>query len=244
MVTGENRHTTVLIERNEIVKEHMWLVKCIARSIADVLPDRIDLEDLVSAGTVGLIKAVDDFDPSKGAKLETYARYRIKGAILDELRKDDLLPYSARSKLKQLDRAVVTLERSLQRYPTDQEIADTTGLPLDEITRLLGMAASLDLYSLDELLERGEADLDPRHDGGAVDDPLSRIEREELISVISDAIKDLQETERTVLGLYYYEGLRMREIGEVLGISESRVSQIHSKAVLLLRGRLKIHLAL
>jgi RNA polymerase sigma factor for flagellar operon FliA len=246
MAKNENGQTTVLIERDETVKMHMWLVKCIAKSIADTLPVQIDIEDLISAGTLGLIKAVDDFDPSRGAKLETYARYRIRGAILDELRKHDLLPYSTRSKIKQLDRTIVDLERGLRRYPTDEEIAERMGLAPDEVSGLLGVAASCDLYSLDEILENGEPvlRLDPERAVSRPSDPLTSLEREELIKVISDAIRDLGETERTVLGLYYYEGLRMREIGEVLGISESRVSQIHSKAVLLLRGRLKIHLSL
>jgi RNA polymerase sigma factor for flagellar operon FliA len=239
-----SEETAVLTERNDIIEQHMWLVNCIARSIADALPRQVDVDDLISAGTMGLIKAVDDFDPSKGAKLETYARYRIKGSILDELRKQDLLPYSTRCRLKQLDKAILELERTLGRHPTDEEIAGHTGLSPQEISRLLDMVTGLDLYSLDQILENGEANLriDLTEALANSPDPLGRLEKEELTSILVEGIRDLPETEKTVLGLYYYEGLRMKEIGEVLGISESRVSQIHSRAVLLLRNRLRVHL--
>jgi RNA polymerase sigma factor for flagellar operon FliA len=204
----------------------------------------VDVEDLISAGTVGLIKAVDDFNPAKGAKLETYARYRIKGAILDELRKQDMLPYSTRSKLRGLDRAIHNLERTLGRYPTDAEIAGEAGISEDELSRLLSTATAIDLYSLDDILENGDEDLDlaADHATSQPEDPLSRLEREEVTRVMVDGLKSLPQMERVVLGLYYYEGLRMKEIGEVLGVSESRISQVHSRAILLLRARLRIHL--
>jgi len=238
-------NTTSVVDREEIVKQHLWLVRCIAQSIAEALPRSVDVADLISAGTVGLIRAIDEYDPSKGAKLETYARYKIRGAIFDELRKQDILPYSVRSKVKQIDRAISELERELGRYPEDDEIAERVGLEVGEISKLLAMAGTLDLYSLEELLENGEISFDmvegENEDGLA--DPLTRLEREELVKVLVNAIKELPETERTILGLYYYEGLRMKEIGEVLGISESRVSQIHSKAILFLRSRLRVRLS-
>ena len=238
-------NTTSVVDREEIVKQHLWLVRCIAQSIAEALPRSVDVADLISAGTVGLIRAIDEYDPSKGAKLETYARYKIRGAIFDELRKQDILPYSVRSKVKQIDRAISELERELGRYPEDDEIAERVGLEVGEISKLLAMAGTLDLYSLEELLENGEISFDmvegENQDG--LTDPLTRLEREELVKVLVNAIKELPETERTILGLYYYEGLRMKEIGEVLGISESRVSQIHSKAILFLRSRLRVRLS-
>jgi RNA polymerase sigma factor for flagellar operon FliA len=247
--TGAGSGTTglgVLTDRDRTIKQHLWLVRSIATSMAASLPKKVDVEDLISAGTVGLIKAVDDFDPSRGAKLETYARYRIRGAILDELRKQDLLPYSTRVKLRNLDRAIHDLERSLGRYPTDGEIAEAAGVSEEEMSRLLSIATSIDLYSLDEMFENGDETLridTQRVDPGS-EDPLRRLEREEMTAVMVKGLRDLPLMERTVLGLYYYEGLRMKEIGEVLGVSESRVSQIHSKAILLLRARLRIHLGL
>jgi len=241
---GVNDHIAVADTRDQAIEDRMWLVRCIAKSMADSLPQQVDVDDLTSAGTVGLIKAVDDFDPARGAKLETYARYRIKGAILDELRKQDMLPYSARSKLRGLDRAIHNLERTLGRYPTDREIAKEAGISEDELSRLLSMATAVDLYSLDDILESGDEELDiaASHAGVQQEDPLSKLEREELALVMVEGLRELPHMERTILGLYYYEGLRMKEIGDVVGVSESRISQIHSRAILLLRARLRIHL--
>jgi RNA polymerase sigma factor for flagellar operon FliA len=193
---------------------------------------------------VGLIRAVDDFDPARGAKLETYARYRIKGAILDELRQQDMLPYSTRYKLRGLDRAIQNLQKSLGRYPSDREIAEEAGISEDELSRLLSLAASIDLYSLDDILENGgeEVDVAAGPAGAREEDPLTKLEREEIARVMVEGLRQLPKMERTVLGLYYYEGLRMKEIGEVVGVSESRISQIHSRAILLLRAKLRIHL--
>jgi RNA polymerase sigma factor for flagellar operon FliA len=230
--------------RNQTIEDHMWLVRCIAKSMADSLPQQVDMDDLTSAGTLGLIRAVDDFDPSKGAKLETYARYRIRGAILDELRRQDLLPYSARSRLRRLDRAIHNLEKCLGRYPTDREIADEAGISENELSRLLATAAVIDLYSLDDILDSGDdtVEIAPDHAGFEHEDPLARLEREEMVRVMVQGLRDLPQMERTVLGLYYYEGLKMKEIGEVVGVSESRISQVHSRAILLLRAKLRIHL--
>jgi RNA polymerase sigma factor for flagellar operon FliA len=231
-------------DRNRLVKEHLWLVRCIAGSIMENLPRTVDADDLISAGTMGLIRAVDDFDPSRGASLQTYARYRIRGAILDELRRQDVLPYSVRSKVRQIEKAMEDLEIGLGRYPTDEELSEKVGISAAEISRLLATAASLDLYSLDEIFERGEGELAVELEAGGENDgdPLSRLEREELVKVVVEALRELPKTEKAVLGLYYYEGLRMKEIGEIFGISESRVSQIHSKAILLLRSKLRIGL--
>jgi RNA polymerase sigma factor for flagellar operon FliA len=241
---GAGTGAAVLDRRDKTIEDHMWLVRCIAKSIADCLPRQVDLDDLVGAGAVGLIRAVDEFDPSRGAKLETYARYRIKGSILDELRKQDTLPYSTRTRLRSLERAIRTLERRLGRYPTDQEIVREAGISEEEMSRLLALATAIDLYSLDDILENDDEDLKPTpdHPAAHAEDPLSRLEREEATAVMVEALRSLPRMERTVLGLYYYEGLRMKEIGEVLGVSESRVSQVHSKAILLLRAKLRIYI--
>lgn len=228
-------------DRDEVIKHYVWLVKCIARNIADSLPHSVEGEDLLSAGTLGLIKAVDDFDPSRGVKLETYARFRIRGAILDELRSLDPLPYSTRSKLKQIERAIAELETRFGRSPSASEVAERIGLTAREISILLATASSADLYSLDELIDGGKEHIGEGMGNAAESkpDPLARLERKELENLLVEAIKELPRTDRVLLGLYYYENLRMWEIGQVLGISESRVSQIHSKAILTLRTKLR-----
>jgi len=234
-----------VVDRDTVVSDHLWLVKCISRAIHEHLPQWIDLEDLVSVGTMGLIKAVDDFDASKGARLETYARYRIRGAILDELRRLDIFPSSTRQKLHQLEDAIVDLERGLGRYPTDEEISEKSGLSLQEISGLLSNASMVVLYSLEELTGGSDDQLgwEVGEAVATMDDPLASLERQELERVLIEAIEELPATERAVLGLYYYDGLRMKEIGNVLNISESRVSQVHSKAILLLRAKLRMHVA-
>jgi RNA polymerase sigma factor for flagellar operon FliA len=227
-------------DREEIIEEYIWLVRCIAKSIADGLPQSVEVEDLLSAGTLGLIKAVDDFDPARGVKLETYARFRIRGAILDELRRLDPLPYSTRSKLKLIERAIAELETKLGRAPGASEIAERIGLTAREISILLATASSADLYSLDELIAGGNESIDIAAGGPSTSkaNPLASLERKELERLLVEAIKELPRTDRVLLGLYYYEGLKMWEIGQVLGISESRVSQIHSKAIQTLRAKL------
>jgi RNA polymerase sigma factor for flagellar operon FliA len=145
--SAESGQSTLVADRDDAISGHMWLVKCIAKSMVVMLPRHAEVDDLVSAGTMGLIKAVDEYDSSRGASLETYARYKIRGAMLDELRKQDVLPYSSRSKLRQLDKAIVSLERDLGRYPTDDEITERTGFSAQTISRLLLMATRLDLYS-------------------------------------------------------------------------------------------------
>lgn len=237
----KRQEASITAARDELITQYVWLVRCIAKSIADSLPRSVDVNDLMSAGTMGLIKAVDDFDPSRGVKIETYARFRIRGAILDELRSLDPLPYSTRSKLKQVERAIADLESSLGRSPNAAEIAEKMGLTPQEISILLATANSADLYSLDEMIDEGNGSLN-----GVIgelekskSDPLMKLERNELENLLVEAIKELPKTERVILGLYYYEGLRMWEVGQVLGISESRVSQIHSSAISALRMKLK-----
>lgn len=250
MENGENRRSDygagiATADRDETVRELMWLVKCVARGIAENLPRTVDIEDLIGVGAIGLIHAVERYDPSRGANLETYARYRIKGAILDELRRSDRLPQATRGKLKRIERAVEVLERKTGKYPSDDEIAMEAGIEADELPVLFTAAAAADLYSLDELFEsnRGEAGVVLDEMGSGPPDPLYRLERKELETLLARAIRELPRVEKIVLSLYYYEGLRMREIGEVLGISESRVSQVHSRAILLLRGKIRTRVA-
>lgn len=233
--------TEALARRNQLVSDHLWLVKCIARRLFARVPDSVDVDDLISAGAIGLIRAADDYDPSRGVKFETYARHRIRGSMMDDLRKQDALPYSQRSKLRRVDRAIEELERRLGRYPADSEIAEKAGLSEEEISDLLASATSVDLYSLEAIFERGdEAWLDSPEAQARCPDPHSRMERKEIETLLTSAIAELPRTERLVLSLYYYHGLRMKEVGFVLNLTESRVSQIHARAILLLRGRLRI----
>jgi len=229
-----------LARRNKLVSDHLWLVKCIARGVSARLPDGLDLDDLISAGALGLIRAADEFDQSRGVKFETYARHRVRGAMIDELRKLDTLPNSQRSKLRQVERAVEDLERKLGRHPTDGEIAEKAGLSEQEISDLLASATSADLYSLEAIFENGEdARLDSPETRADCQDPHARMERREAEALLTAAIADLPRTDRLVLILYYYHGLRMKEVGFVMNLTESRVSQIHARAILLLRGRLR-----
>jgi RNA polymerase sigma factor for flagellar operon FliA len=246
MERGEDGHASqaagpALADRDETVRGLMWLVKCIVRDIAENLPGSVDVEDLIGAGTVGLIKAVENYDGSRGASVETYARHRIRGAVLDELRRGDRLPQAVRAKLKKVERAVEVIERKTGRYPADHEIAMEAGLAEEEVAVLFSAAAAADLYSLDEVFqsENGEGRLALDEMNMESPDPLGRLERKELEDMLVHAIRELPRMEKIVLSLYYYEGLRMREIGEVLGISESRISQIHSRAILLLRGKVR-----
>jgi RNA polymerase sigma factor for flagellar operon FliA len=239
----EPTETEALARRNQLVKDHLWLVKCIARMVAARVPDTVDIDDVIGAGAIGLIKAADDFDATRGAKFETYARHRIRGSILDDLRQQDALPYSKRSKLRQLERAIEELERNLGRYPTDGEIAEKAALSEGEISDLLTSATSVDLYSLEALFEHGDEDrLETPELQAQYPDPHSKMERKEIEALLAAAIRELPRMERVVLSLYYYNELRMKEVGVVLDLSESRVSQIHARAILLLRGRLRLYL--
>jgi len=239
----ERPETEALALRNQLVQDYLWLVKHIARTVAVRLPDTVDIDDVASAGALGLIEAAEDFDPTRGVKFETYARHRIRGSIMDDLRQQDALPHSKRSKLRQIEKAIEDLERSLRRYPTEGEIAEKAGMSQEEISNLLASATSVDLYSLEALFERGDEDrLASSELQAKCHDPHSKMERKELETLLASAIGELPRMERTVLSLYYFNGLRMKEVGFVLDLSESRVSQIHANAILLLRGRLRLYL--
>ena len=239
----ERPETEALARRNQLVQDHLWLVKHIARMVAARFPDTVDIDDVTSAGAVGLIKAADDFDPTREVKFETYARYRIRGSIMDDLRQQDALPHSKRSKLRQIEKAIEDLEGRLGRYPTEGEIAEKAGMSQEEISNLLASATSMDLYSLEALFERGDEDLLESSELQArYPDPHTKLERKEIEALLTSAIRELPRMERIVLSLYYFNGLRMKEVGFVLDLSESRVSQIHANAILLLRGRLRLYL--
>jgi RNA polymerase sigma factor for flagellar operon FliA len=228
--------------RDRLIVHYSPLVKYVASRVAVGLPQNVEQSDLVSYGIFGLIDAIEKFDPERGYKFETYAIARIKGAILDELRSIDWVPRSVRSKARSLERAYSKLEAELHRAPTDEEVALELGVSVDQLQTLLGQVSFVGIAALDEMLsggpERGEGVTlgDTIADGG--DGPVAAFEVEEMRQILAESINRLPEREKIVLTLYYYEGLTLAEIGTVLGVTESRVCQIHTKAVLQLRSKI------
>ena len=228
--------------RERLILHYAPLVKFVAGRVAAGLPQNIEQSDLVSYGIFGLIDAIDKFDPARGYKFETYAISRIKGAIIDELRSIDWVPRSVRAKARAIERAYSKLENELRRSPEDREVATELGMSEDELATILSQISFVGIVALDELLS-ASAD---RSGGATVGDtiadrtnnPVEAFESEEMRHVLADAINRMPDRERLVLTLYYYEGLTLAEIGSVLGVTESRVCQIHTKAIFQLRGRL------
>jgi len=219
-------------------------VKYVAGRTAAGLPPHVEEADLISYGLVGLISAIERFDLSRDIKFETYAIMRIKGAIIDELRSLDWVPRSVRARAREVERANAKLENQLQRAATDQEIADEMGITLDELNESLLAISHSSIVALDELWTVSDSSgdqvslMDTIEDQGAPD-PAKALDLGDLKDRIADAIAQLPEREKLVIALYYYESLTLREIGEVLGVTESRVSQMHTKAVLRLRSRMQ-----
>lgn len=224
-------------ERDQLLLEHLPTVRYIARRVHERLPQHVELEDLISAGMVGLIDAFSKFDHSKKVQFKSYAQFRVRGAILDSLRELDWSPRELRRKARSIEEAMRTLNQALGRAPSEHEIADFLKLTLTEYQQLLGEIKGLEIGSLHA--ERGEEGSDDELSyvaGDPEEDPLFQCMRGELRQHLVDAITDLPERDRMVLTLYYYEELTMKEIGQTLGVVESRVSQIHSSAVLRLRA--------
>jgi RNA polymerase sigma factor FliA len=228
--------------RDQLLVHYSPLVKYVAGRVAVGLPQNVEQADLISYGMFGLIDAVDKFDPARGYKFETYAIARIKGAILDELRSIDWVPRSVRAKARSLERAYGKLEALHRRTPTDEEVATELGLSDDQFQALLGQLSLLGIVALDELLsvsgERGESMTLGDTIADASDGPVGAYEVEEMRQLLADSINRMPEREKIVLTLYYYESLTLAEIGQVLGVTESRVCQIHTKAVLQLRSKM------
>ena len=230
---------TVDLERERMLLEHLPTVRYIARRIHERLPQHVELDDLVSAGVVGLIDAFSKFDHTKKVQFKSYAQFRIRGAILDSLRTLDWSPRELRRKGRAVEEAIRALTQRLGRAPAEQEIATDLGLELTEYQQLLGDLKGLEIGSLH--VERTEDSGDEELayiPGSPEDDPLFRCLQSEMRERLAGAIDGLPEKERLVLTLYHYEGLTMKEIGQMLGVVESRVSQIHSSAVLRLRAAL------
>lgn len=227
--------------REKLLAEHLPEVRYIARRIHDRLPLHVPLEDLVHAGVIGLIDAVDKFDPLKRVQLKSYAKFRIRGAILDSLRASDWSPRSLRRQARRLDEVRREISAVLGRTATETEVAQQLGMALPDFQRLLGELRGLDLASLQTRSGENPQEAGPslRQPNGSDADPFSLCLRSEMKSHLDHAMDALAERERQVLALYYAEELTMKEVGVVLGIGESRVSQIHSAAVIRLRSRLQ-----
>ena len=230
---------TVDLGRERMLLEHLPTVRYIARRIHERLPQHVELDDLVSAGVVGLIDAFSKFDHTKKVQFKSYAQFRIRGAILDSLRTLDWSPRELRRKGRAVEEAIRALTQRLGRAPAEQEIATDMGLELTDYQQLLGDLKGLEIGSLH--VERTEDSGDEELayiPGSPEDDPLFRCLQSEMRERLAGAIDGLPEKERLVLTLYHYEGLTMKEIGQMLGVVESRVSQIHSSAVIRLRAAL------
>jgi RNA polymerase sigma factor for flagellar operon FliA len=229
--------------RERLVVAYSPLVKYVAGRMAAGLPSHVEEGDLISYGLIGLIGAIERYDLEREIKFETFAVSRIKGAIIDELRSLDWVPRSVRAKARDVERTHTALENELQRAPTEEEMASKLGVEVEDFRNTLLEIANSSVLALDDLWTIADADggqislLDTIRDPRAVD-PQEEIDTVELKDRLADAIESLPDRERLVIALYYYENLTLREIGEVLGVTESRVSQLHTKAVLGLRGRL------
>jgi RNA polymerase sigma factor for flagellar operon FliA len=229
--------------RDVLIENYLYLVKYVAGKMSLSVPPSVEIDDLVSSGVVGLMDAIEKYDPSRDTKFETYAVSRIRGAIVDDLRSLDWVPRSIRRKARLLEDAYSNLEGELHRPASDHEISARLNVSVNELRTMTEEVASAGLLSLDDFVgnQDGERttriiDLVCSKNG---DSPSATIEIEEMKEVLAKSILNLPEKERTVLALYYYEDMTLKEIGRTLGVSESRVSQIHTKAMVRLKGRLK-----
>jgi len=228
------------VEREALILEHLALIKHVAHRVATRLPSSVEIGDLVNAGVIGLLDAVDKFEPERGVKFKTYAELRVRGAIIDSLRNLDWAPRSLRRRGRDLERVYGELEQKLGRPATDEEVSEALGQNLEDLHSLLDQLNGLSIGSFDESFQQddNEAVINYYPDDGT-NDPHVQFEAIELTELMAEAIEALPEKERMVLSLYYYEELTMKEIGSLLGVNESRVSQLHSKATLRLRSKLR-----
>ncbi|MEN6587481.1 MAG: RNA polymerase sigma factor FliA [Sulfuricella sp.] len=228
-----------LQSKEQYVVQYAPLVRRIAHHLAAKLPASVEVDDLIQAGLIGLLDAVGHYDQSQGAQFETYASQRIRGAMLDELREADWAPRSARKCMRTIEAAIHKLEQKLGRQPGEQELASELKVPLAEFQQMLQDARGHQLVYYEDYQADGDDDFFERHSADQRPGPLGQIENGDFRAALVDAIKILPEREQMVMSLYYEEELNLKEIGVVLGVTESRVSQLHSQAVARLRSRLK-----
>jgi len=229
--------------RDDLILEYAPQIKYIAHQLLMRLPSHVLLDDLISAGVIGLIDAIDKFDPTRNIQFKTYATFRIRGAMLDDLRAQDWVPRSVRQKTSALEKVYAEIEQYEGRPATDEEAAAAMKMPLEEFYDLVNSARGVSLVSMNTESEDEGSLLDRKIldslTAEAQENPLTLIKNKELKGFMAQVIDQLPEKEKMVVSLYYYEELNMKEIGTVLHVTESRVSQIHSKAVLRMRGKLR-----
>ncbi len=228
--------------RDQLIVRYSPLVKFVAGRVSAGLPQSIEQADLVSYGMFGLIDAIEKFDTDRNIKFETYAITRIKGAIIDELRSIDWVPRSVRAKARAVEQTYASLEASLGRAPTDSEVASALQISEADLQQIFGQISYIGIVALDEVISSGGERGDSVTLGDSLADrgegPMAAFEVEEMKQILAGAINRLGDREKIVLSLYYYENLTLAQIGQVLGVTESRVCQIHTKAVMQLRGKL------
>ena len=224
--------------REQIIIEYANLVKIVAGRLSMYLGYTVEYDDLVGYGTFGLIDAIDKFDLLKGVKFETYASLRIRGAILDQIRKMDWIPRTLRQKQKKIDQAYQKLELELGRAGTDEEVAEESGISIDELANWQNQTKVTNLISLDEFLEQGAEIRVDSDSSSHFEQPECVMEKEEIKNVLLQTLEHLTENEKKVITLYYYEDLTLKEISHILEVSESRVSQLHTKALQKMRQKL------
>ncbi|MBI5374797.1 MAG: FliA/WhiG family RNA polymerase sigma factor [Candidatus Schekmanbacteria bacterium] len=229
-------------EKDGIIKEYSPIIKNIAQRMASRFAPYVTIDDMISVGVIGLIDAISKFDKNKGVKFRTYAEYRIRGSMLDELRGVDWVPRSTRDKIKEMETVVVRLEQKYSCVPSEEEIAREMNISLDELHEILFKSTKCSLLSLNEIEEYNSSSdkkFFPKANADKEDDVVSRINLEWLKSILASSIQNLTEKEKLVISLYYYDEITMKEIGEILGLTESRVSQIHSKALFILQTKIR-----
>ena len=228
--------------RDAFIRQYMSLVKYVAGKVSVGMPSSVEFDDLVGFGQFGLLDAINKYDPEKNVKFKTYAVTRIRGAILDELRQLDWVPRSVRQKSREIEDAIVRVESKLGRTASDEEVAEELGISVNELQQTVMKVSGTSVLSLNDVWYAGD-DNDNMSIGNNIESPSSLnpdviAEREEIKKVIAQAISELPEKEKMVIVLYYHEDLTFKEIGEVLEVSESRISQLHTKANLRLRAKL------
>jgi len=228
--------------REYFIKKYALLVKYVAGKVAVGMPHNVEFDDLVSYGTFGLLDAIEKYDPTKEVKFKTYAMTRVRGGIFDELRNVDWIPRSIRQKAKQVEKIILELENRMGRTAEDEEIAHELDIDIDEFHDLMSKISGTSLISLNDVWHGNDENeemvfVDTLESPEALN-PDTIVEREEIKNMIVECIKKLPDREKKVIVLYYYEDLTLKEIGEVLEVTESRVSQLHTKAIMRLRGRL------
>ena len=228
--------------RDQLIMDYANLIRFVAQRIASRLPANIEVDDLISSGVIGLMDAIEKYDPSRDNKFKTYAEFRIRGAILDELRTQDWVPRSVRDKAKRIERTFQELEQKFGRPATDDEVCTALEMTTEEYFDMVSKVKSISLISIDDLSGPGQTDrrsLLDSIENPSSKNPFAQLKSKGVKEILMKHIDDLPEKQKLVLSLYYYEDLNLKEIGKILDVTESRVSQLHTQAVIKLRSKIK-----